>query len=74
MAEGHITSGRNLLLNALNGGHPSALLPSLELVFLDVRQNLYEPDVPIDYVYFPIDGVTRCWSRLKRASKSRLVQ
>jgi CRP-like cAMP-binding protein len=62
MAEAHVPNGQNLLLNALNGGERppgmrSLELVSLELVTLGVRQILYEPDVPIDYVYFPIDGV-----------------
>jgi CRP-like cAMP-binding protein len=32
-------------------------MASLELISCTTRQILYEPDVPIEYVYFPIDGV-----------------
>jgi CRP-like cAMP-binding protein len=57
MAEAHVPNGQNLLLNALNGGERPPAMRSLEVVSLGIRHILYEPDVPIDYVYFPIDGV-----------------
>ena len=56
MAEAHVPNGQNLLLNALNG-RSSTFISSSELVSLPVRELLYEPDVPIEYVYFPVDGV-----------------
>ena len=56
MAEAHVLNGQNLLLTALNG-QGDTLMSSLELVTLGLRHILYEPDVPIDYVYFPVDGV-----------------
>ena len=57
MAEAHVPNGQNLLLNALNGDGAHTLMPSLELVSLGLRHMLYEPDAPIEYVYFPVDGV-----------------
>lgn len=57
MAEAHIPNGRNLLLNAMNGAGPFTSMPSLELVPTTARQMLYEPDKPIEHVYFPVDGV-----------------
>ena len=64
MAEGHVPNGQNLLLNALNG-QGSKVMPSLELVSLRVRHVLYEPGVPIDYVYFPVDGVHSMLAQLE---------
>lgn len=57
MAHAHVPNGENLLLNAMNGGRTNSPMPSLELISLEVRQILYEPNLPIDYVYFPVDGV-----------------
>ena len=57
MAEGHVKKGQNLLLNLLNGDGVARLGLALELVTLGARHMLYEPDVPINYVYFPVDGV-----------------
>jgi CRP-like cAMP-binding protein len=57
MPEAHVPIGQNLLLNALNGRAGGPAARSLELVSLGLRHVLYEPDVPIEYVYFPIDGV-----------------
>ena len=56
MAEAHVPSGQNYLLQALNGDKPR-VMQTLEVVSLGLRHILYEPDVPIEYVYFPIDGV-----------------
>ncbi len=57
MAEANVEDGRNFLLTALNGGDWKKRMPNLELVNLELRHILYEPDVPIEYVYFPLDGV-----------------
>lgn len=57
MAEGHRPHGQNLLLQALTGDEADRFLPHLELISLGLRDILYEPDVPIEYVYFPVDGV-----------------
>lgn len=56
MAEGH-RNGHNLLLQALAGDDVTKMMPSLELISLGLRHILYEPDTPIEYVYFPVDGV-----------------
>ena len=47
----------NRLLTALPPREYRRLAPSLEPVFLDVNQVLYQPHAPIDQVYFPDDAV-----------------
>lgn len=65
MAEAHAPNGQNFLLNAMNGGAALNRIPSLELVSLETRQILYEPDVPMDFVYFPVDGVHSMLAQLE---------
>jgi CRP-like cAMP-binding protein len=47
----------NKLLAALSREECARLLPHLELVSLSSEQVLYEVNQPIEYAYFPIDGV-----------------
>jgi CRP-like cAMP-binding protein len=47
----------NRLLAALPAAEYERLLPYLESVHMEIKFPLYEPDVPIEYVYFPIAGV-----------------
>ncbi|MBD0347331.1 MAG: Crp/Fnr family transcriptional regulator, partial [Coleofasciculus sp. Co-bin14] len=47
----------NKLLAALSREEYDRLLPHLELVSLSSEQVLYEVNQPIEYAYFPIDGV-----------------
>ncbi|MBV8884410.1 MAG: Crp/Fnr family transcriptional regulator [Chroococcidiopsidaceae cyanobacterium CP_BM_RX_35] len=47
----------NRLLAALPGDEYQRLFPNLETVSLDLKQALYEPREPIQYVYFPKRGV-----------------
>jgi CRP-like cAMP-binding protein len=47
----------NKLLAALSREEYDRILPHLELVFLSSEQILYEVNQPIEYAYFPIDGV-----------------
>ena len=65
MAEAHVPIGQNLLLNALNGNGLHTLMPSLELITLGLRHMLYEPNVPVEYVYFPVDGVMSMLAQLE---------
>ena len=37
----------------------------LESVALEVKDCLYEPDAPIEYVYFPIDCVTSAMATME---------
>lgn len=69
MAEGHVPNGNNLLLRELIDENSER--PSLELVTLGTRQKLYEPDKPIDFVYFPVDGVV---SMLAQLDEKQLVE
>jgi CRP-like cAMP-binding protein len=48
---------KNRLLAALPREEYERLLPHLELVPLEYKQILYQPNEPIDYVYFPNNGV-----------------
>lgn len=57
MAEGHIKNGRNRLLHALQASDGELRLDSLEFLPLDLKQKLYTPNLPIEHVYFPVDGV-----------------
>ena len=47
----------NRLLAALPQDEYERLLPKLESVSLSLKQILYEPNEPIEYVYFPTDGI-----------------
>lgn len=57
MAEGHAPLGTNRLLSTLPPEVYREIAPRLEQVSLGLRQILYESRKPIEYVYFPIDGV-----------------
>ena len=48
---------RNRLLGALRGDDLARLTHSLERVALEPRAVLFDPDRPIEYVYFPEDSV-----------------
>ncbi|MBW4419139.1 MAG: Crp/Fnr family transcriptional regulator [Myxacorys californica WJT36-NPBG1] len=50
-------STQNKLLSALSEGEYERLVPYLEFVSLPFKQVLYEPNQPIEYVYFPNSGV-----------------
>ncbi len=47
----------NKLLSALSKKEYNHLLPDLEAVSLPVRQIIYAPNEPIEYVYFLTDGI-----------------
>ena len=66
MAEAHVPNGQNLLLDALNGDRAHTLMPALEIVSLEVRHILYEPNQPIDFVYFPLNGVMSMLAQLEQ--------
>ncbi len=57
MAEGHIKLGENRLLTALHQNGAAKRMGELELIPLTLRQELYSPDLPIQHVYFPVNGV-----------------
>jgi CRP-like cAMP-binding protein len=48
---------KNKLLSALFKEEYSRLLPNLESVSLPLKQIIYAPNQPIEYVYFPTDGI-----------------
>ena len=57
MAEGHVQSGKNRLLLTLDSEVCTAIEPHLERVDLPLKHYVYKPDKPIEYAYFPINGV-----------------
>ncbi|HEU5022709.1 MAG TPA: Crp/Fnr family transcriptional regulator [Bryobacteraceae bacterium] len=57
MAEGRMPSGHNRLLMTLPPEDYRQMSSQLERVSLGLRDMLYEPLQPIEFVYFPIDGV-----------------
>ena len=57
MPETRIQNGQNRLLTALDRETYGAIAPQLEQVTLGVKASIYEPDKPIEYAYFPVNGV-----------------
>jgi CRP-like cAMP-binding protein len=62
---------KNRLLDSLPREEYERLQPYLKPLFLEVKQELYEPNKPIEFVYFPLDGV---YSLLSLTSKGDLVE
>ncbi len=52
-----VTRGANHLLDSLPAAESQRLLRSLGPIFLDLKTVLFEPRRPIDFVYFPLNGV-----------------
>ncbi len=71
MSEGHVSNGANRLLSALDKSAFQELEPNLEHVSLTLRQKLYEPNQPIPYVYFPVNGVV---SMLAHMEEGKLIE
>ncbi|MBD1894361.1 Crp/Fnr family transcriptional regulator, partial [Coleofasciculus sp. FACHB-129] len=59
---------KNRLLAALPASEYERLVPYLELVSLPLSQVLYELGVPIEYVYFPQQGIVSLLSVLEDGS------
>ena len=64
MAEGHVSRGQNLLLNALDVDQHGPL-QGLELLPLGLRHQVYEVNLPIEHVYFPVDCVISILAQLE---------
>jgi CRP-like cAMP-binding protein len=58
----------NRLLAALSEDHYQHLLPHLEPVSLALRQVLHEPGEPLEYVYFPTQGMVSLVSIMKEGA------
>lgn len=58
-------SVNNRLLACLPEEEYKRLAPYLELISLNLKQELYQPNVPIDFVYFPLAGVCSLLSLTK---------
>lgn len=65
------TSVKNRLLASLPRDEYERLAPYLELIFLDVKRELYQPNVAIEFVYFPLAGVC---SLLSLTSMGELIE
>ncbi len=57
MPNAHCLQSKNQLLSALPKEEYELLLPNLEPVSLPFKQIIYEPNEPIEYVYFPNSGI-----------------
>ena len=62
---------KNRLLASLPPEEYEQLQPYLEPVFLDLKRELYQPNVPIEFVYFPLEGV---FSLLSLSSQGDLIE
>lgn len=60
--------GRNLLLGALPAHDLPRLRPRLERVGLPLGMPIYEPDVPISHVYFPLSGIVSMVSTMREGT------
>ena len=61
----------NRLLAALPQEEYERLLPKLEPVSLSLKQILYEPNEPIEYVYFPNNAVGSLLNLMQLRSNHR---
>lgn len=57
MSKEHHKLIQNQLLSALPKEEYQRLLPNLETVSLPLKQIIYAPSEPIEYVYFPVNGI-----------------
>ncbi|NEQ26900.1 MAG: Crp/Fnr family transcriptional regulator [Microcoleus sp. SIO2G3] len=71
MSQDFSTSVKNRLLASLPREEYERLQPYLEPVFLDLKRELYQPNVPIEFVYFPLEGV---FSLLSLSSEGDLIE
>ncbi|MBD3884863.1 Crp/Fnr family transcriptional regulator [Phormidium tenue FACHB-886] len=71
MSQDFPTPINNRLLASLPREEYERLQPYLEPVSLPLKQELYQPNVPIEFVYFPLSGV---YSLLSLASEGELVE
>jgi hypothetical protein len=65
------TAVNNRLLASLPREEFERLQPCLEPVSLDLKRELYQPNVPIEFVYFPLGGV---YSLLSLTSAGELIE
>lgn len=71
MSQNVLTSVKNRLLASLPREEYERLVPFLEPVFLDFKQELYQPNVPLKFVYFPLEGVC---SLLSLSSDGQMIE
>ena len=62
---------KNRLLASLPSEEYERLAPHLEFVSLDLKQELYQPNVAIEFVYFPLAGVV---SLLSQTAEGDLIE
>lgn len=71
MSENFSNSVTNRLLASLPPEEYKRLEPYLDLVDLRLKQELYQPNVPIEFIYFPLKGV---YSLLSLSAKGELIE
>lgn len=71
VSQGFPPSVKNRLLANLSREEFERLQPYLEPVFLNFKKELYQPNMPIEFVYFPLEGVC---SLLSLASEGDLIE
>jgi CRP-like cAMP-binding protein len=62
-------SHKNRLLELIGVNEIERLRPHLEHVRFEYRQALYEPNIPIGWVYFPIEGVASVVNTMRNGSE-----
>ncbi len=62
---------KNKLLAALPSAEYERLLPNLERVHLPSNQILFEPNQPLQYAYFPLDGVICLFNVMEAGQRIR---
>lgn len=71
MSQDFLSPIHNRLLASLPEEEIKRLQPYLEPVSLNLKQELYQPNEPIDFVYFPLEGVC---SLLSLTSEGELIE
>lgn len=71
MSQDSATSVNNRLLASLPREEYERLQPYLKHVTLEFKQELYQPNESIDFVYFPLDGV---YSLLSLTAEGELIE
>jgi CRP-like cAMP-binding protein len=62
-------SHKNRLLDLIGINEIERLRPHLEHVRLEYRQTLYESHIPIEWVYFPVEGVASLVNTMRNGSE-----
>ncbi len=67
------TMNQNLLLAALSGKELAHIAPNLELVEMKLGDKIYEPNVPLQYVYFPTTAIVSLLNMTEDGSTAQIA-